>query len=77
MWGANLRQHTKPWVRARSSRSYWETLNPASGRPYSPALSKPATGWAYTAGQDDMQQYNEMTTKEELENNMKKAQLNA
>lgn len=71
MWGANLRQHTKPWVRARASRAYWENLHPASGRPYSPAMSKPASGYSFTAGQEDMKQYNEMTTNEELEKNMK------
>ena len=73
MWGASLRQHTKPWVRARASRSYWENLHPVSGRPYSAAVSEPAKGWVFTAGHEDMKQYNEMTKAEELEKNTKKA----
>ncbi|XP_076333422.1 betaine--homocysteine S-methyltransferase 1-like isoform X2 [Tachypleus tridentatus] len=41
MWGGGLRMHTKPWVRARACRSYWEKINPSSGRPYSASYSKP------------------------------------
>ncbi|XP_068995202.1 betaine--homocysteine S-methyltransferase 1-like [Embiotoca jacksoni] len=43
MWGASLEMHTKPWVRARSRRDYWEHLLPASGRPMCPSLSTPDT----------------------------------
>ncbi|XP_033037443.1 S-methylmethionine--homocysteine S-methyltransferase BHMT2 [Trachypithecus francoisi] len=40
-WGSGLDMHTKPWVRARARRDYWENLLPASGRPFCPSLSKP------------------------------------
>ncbi|XP_004586371.2 S-methylmethionine--homocysteine S-methyltransferase BHMT2 isoform X1 [Ochotona princeps] len=40
-WGSGLDMHTKPWIRARARREYWESLRPASGRPFCPALSKP------------------------------------
>ncbi|KAM6156709.1 S-methylmethionine--homocysteine S-methyltransferase BHMT2 [Erethizon dorsatum] len=40
-WGSALSVHTKPWIRARASREYWENLLPASGRPFCPSLSKP------------------------------------
>uniref|UniRef100_F6R5P0 Betaine--homocysteine S-methyltransferase 2 n=1 Tax=Callithrix jacchus TaxID=9483 RepID=F6R5P0_CALJA len=40
-WGSGLDMHTKPWVRARARREYWENLLPASGRPFCPSLSKP------------------------------------
>ena len=48
MWGGGLRMHTKPWVRARARKDYWESLNPASGNPYSAPLSKPDS-WGCTA----------------------------
>nr|XP_004651720.1 S-methylmethionine--homocysteine S-methyltransferase BHMT2 [Jaculus jaculus] len=41
IWGSGLDMHTKPWIRARARREYWENLLPASGRPFCPALSKP------------------------------------
>ncbi|KAK7933568.1 hypothetical protein WMY93_004464 [Mugilogobius chulae] len=41
LWGAALEMHTKPWVRARAQREYWENLLPASGRPYCPSMAKP------------------------------------
>uniref|UniRef100_A0A4X1T3B6 Betaine--homocysteine S-methyltransferase 2 n=1 Tax=Sus scrofa TaxID=9823 RepID=A0A4X1T3B6_PIG len=40
-WGSGLNMHTKPWIRARARREYWENLLPASGRPFCPSLSKP------------------------------------
>ncbi|XP_055454340.1 S-methylmethionine--homocysteine S-methyltransferase BHMT2 [Psammomys obesus] len=40
-WGSGLDMHTKPWIRARARREYWENLLPASGRPFCPPLSKP------------------------------------
>merc|ERR1719290_144900 len=39
MWGTGLRMHTKPWVRARARRDYWESINPSSGRPFSASMS--------------------------------------
>ncbi|KAI0214242.1 Betaine--homocysteine S-methyltransferase 1 [Lamellibrachia satsuma] len=47
-WGGGLKMHTKPWVRARAHRTYWESLKPSSGRPYSAALSRPVD-WGVTA----------------------------
>uniref|UniRef100_A0A3B4YMN1 Betaine--homocysteine S-methyltransferase 1-like n=1 Tax=Seriola lalandi dorsalis TaxID=1841481 RepID=A0A3B4YMN1_SERLL len=41
MWGSGLEMHTKPWVRARARRDYWEQLMPASGRPKCPSFSTP------------------------------------
>ncbi|XP_027625759.1 S-methylmethionine--homocysteine S-methyltransferase BHMT2 isoform X2 [Tupaia chinensis] len=40
-WGSGLNMHTKPWIRARARREYWENLLPASGRPFCPSLSRP------------------------------------
>uniref|UniRef100_A0AAA9RZ93 Betaine--homocysteine S-methyltransferase 2 n=1 Tax=Bos taurus TaxID=9913 RepID=A0AAA9RZ93_BOVIN len=40
-WGSGLNMHTKPWIRARARREYWENLRLASGRPFCPSLSKP------------------------------------
>ncbi|XP_047448836.1 betaine--homocysteine S-methyltransferase 1-like [Mugil cephalus] len=42
LWGAGLEMHTKPWVRARACREYWENLLPASGRPKCPSMATPA-----------------------------------
>uniref|UniRef100_UPI0037E8817A betaine--homocysteine S-methyltransferase 1-like n=1 Tax=Semicossyphus pulcher TaxID=241346 RepID=UPI0037E8817A len=42
LWGAALEMHTKPWVRARARREYWENLLPASGRPKCPLTATPA-----------------------------------
>ena len=44
---AATRMHTKPWVRARASREYWENLKPAGGRPFCPAMSRP-DNWGVT-----------------------------
>lgn len=41
MWGAGLELHTKPWVRARANKEYWQNLKPASGRPCCPSMSVP------------------------------------
>ena len=46
-WAGGLRMHTKPWVRARASRDYWEKLKPAGGRPFCPAMSCP-DNWGVT-----------------------------
>lgn len=65
MWGDGLRMHTKPWVRARARRDYWENLKPASGRPYCPAMSSP-DNWGVTRGDDNLKQYADETKDEEL-----------
>jgi betaine-homocysteine S-methyltransferase len=65
-WGGGLKQHTKPWVRARANREYWEKLHPATGRPHHPAYSTP-DGWNLEAGSELLQQKSEATTAEELE----------
>jgi len=65
-WGACLSKHTKPWVRSRASRQYWETLNPSTGRPYSASLSKPAA-WGMTRGDDLLVQHESATTTDEIE----------
>ena len=39
--------HTKPWVRARARRDYWENMKPAGGRPYCPSMSCP-DNWGVT-----------------------------
>jgi len=65
MWGKGLFIHTKPWVRARASKEYWETLRPASGRPYSSACSTPAC-WGVTAGDSILKQKKDKTTEDEI-----------
>jgi len=70
MWGTGLRMHTKPWVRARANREYWEKLKPASGRPYCPAMSCP-DNWGVTAGDSILKQQAEETTAEQLQEVMK------
>ena len=54
-WGAGLIMHTKPWVRARASREYWENMIPATGRPQSIPCSVPDK-WNVTAGDDELEQ---------------------
>lgn len=66
LWGGGLLLHTKPWVRARASEQYWSQLNPASGRPYSPALSRP-DAWGITAGDKELVQQRGATTQEEVQ----------
>lgn len=65
-WGEGLKMHTKPWVRARARRSYWENICPSTGRPHSAAFSKP-DDWGVTAGSEDLKQKIEDTTTEELQ----------
>merc|ERR1712048_1405407 len=65
MWGGGLKIHTKPWVRARAHRDYWEKLKPSTGRPFSAALSKP-DAWGVTKGDDILKQQTESTTDEEI-----------
>ncbi|XP_008323906.1 betaine--homocysteine S-methyltransferase 1-like [Cynoglossus semilaevis] len=64
-WGSGLDMHTKPWVRARARRDYWENLKPASGRPFCPSLSKP-DAWGITKGHADLMQQEEATSHEQL-----------
>eukprot|EP00116_Pleurobrachia_bachei_P018834 sb/3479096/ len=41
-WGKALELNTKPWVSSsEGKREYWENLRPATGRIYSPTMSKP------------------------------------
>merc|ERR1711934_1224551 len=60
MWGEGLEMHTKPWVRARARRAYWENMKPASGRPYCPAMSCP-DNWGVTKGDAILVQQEEAT----------------
>jgi len=73
-WAAGLEMHTKPWVRARANREYWEKLRPASGRPYCPSMSRP-DNWGITAGDAALQQHKEKTSSAEMKavNDMKAA----
>ncbi|XP_073440258.1 betaine--homocysteine S-methyltransferase 1 isoform X1 [Dendrobates tinctorius] len=64
-WGSGLDMHTKPWVRARARRDYWEKLHPASGRPYCPSLAKP-DAWGVTKGDAELMQQKEATTENQL-----------
>lgn len=74
MWGAGLEMHTKPWVRARANKQYWEQLKPASGRPFCSSMSKP-DNWGITKGSSELQQHAEKTSKAEMDkvNQMKLA----
>ncbi|XP_068608842.1 betaine--homocysteine S-methyltransferase 1-like [Brachionichthys hirsutus] len=65
-WGSRLNMHTKPWVRARARRDYWEKLKPASGRPLCPSMSTPDS-WGVTKGDSDLMQQKEATTQEQLD----------
>ncbi|KAH7966741.1 hypothetical protein HPB49_019183 [Dermacentor silvarum] len=65
LWGEGLRMHTKPWVRARASRAYWESLRPSTGRPFSSAFSQP-DNWGVTAGNEELKQQKEATSSEEI-----------
>uniref|UniRef100_UPI0037E8C8C7 betaine--homocysteine S-methyltransferase 1 n=1 Tax=Semicossyphus pulcher TaxID=241346 RepID=UPI0037E8C8C7 len=64
-WGAGLEMHTKPWVRARARRDYWEKLKPASGRPFCPSMALP-DGWGVTKGHADLIQQTEATSQDQL-----------
>jgi len=64
-WGAGLKQHTKPWVRARADKKYWQTLKPASGRPYNASMSRP-DNWGVTQGDSVLKQQTASTTEEQL-----------
>merc|ERR1711948_7892 len=61
-----LEMHTKPWVRARARRAYWENMKPASGRPFCPSMSCP-DNWGVTKGDAILVQQQEATRKEQIE----------
>lgn len=63
-WGESLLLHTKPWVRNRARRDYWENLKPASGRPFCPSMSEPDQ-WGVTAGDASLKQHTTPTTDKE------------
>ncbi|KAL4617517.1 betaine-homocysteine S-methyltransferase 1 [Arapaima gigas] len=75
MWGSCLDMHTKPWVRARARRDYWEKLKPASGRPFCPSMSTPDS-WGMTKGHGDLMQQKEATSEEQLKQLFQKAKVN-
>ncbi|KAF2349609.1 Homocysteine-binding domain [Trinorchestia longiramus] len=62
-WGGCLSMHTKPWVRARAGRDYWEALKPASGRPYNPSMSCPDQ-WGVVQGSKDLHQTSAASTQQ-------------
>ncbi|XP_016116059.1 betaine--homocysteine S-methyltransferase 1-like isoform X2 [Sinocyclocheilus grahami] len=72
VWGSGLEMHTKPWVRARARRDYWERLKPASGRPLCPSMSTPDS-WGVTKGHTELMQQKEATTAEQLRPLFRKA----
>jgi len=55
LWAAGLKMHTKPWVRQRANREYWESLKPASGRPYCASMSQPEN-WGVVPGSKELKQ---------------------
>lgn len=65
MWGGGLKMHTKPWVRARARKDYWENLVPATGHPFSATLSRP-DNWGVTAGDSSLKQQAKETSEEEI-----------
>ncbi|XP_071380784.1 betaine--homocysteine S-methyltransferase 1-like isoform X3 [Centroberyx affinis] len=71
-WGSGLEMHTKPWVRARARRDYWENLKPASGQPLCPSMSTP-DGWGITKGHVDLMQQKEATSQLQLKALFEKA----
>jgi len=65
LWGGGLVMHTKPWVRARARKDYWDNLCPCTGRPYSASLSKPDE-WGVSRGDELLKQHKEDTTEDEM-----------
>lgn len=65
LWGKGLELHTKPWVRARANKDYWQDIKPASGRPFCSSMSVPDQ-WGVTAGHEFLKQKTTNTTDEEL-----------
>eukprot|EP01084_Bolivina_argentea_P119202 211369_1 len=54
-WGGGLEMHTKPWVRARAKKEYWQNIQPSSGRPHSASYSEPDQ-WGVTQGDEKLKQ---------------------
>merc|ERR1739838_1169144 len=75
LWAGGLKMHTKPWVRARAGREYWENLKPASGRPFCPSMAKPES-WGVTQGHDELKQQKTSTTDDEI-SKLKKRKIDA
>lgn len=65
LWGGGLVMHTKPWVRARARKDYWDNLCPCTGRPYSASFSKPDE-WGVSRGDALLMQHKDHTTDEEM-----------
>jgi betaine-homocysteine S-methyltransferase len=64
-WGKGLEMHTKPWVRARASKEYWQNVKPASGLPYSSSMSRP-DNWGITQGDTALHQQKAGTSATEI-----------
>jgi len=64
-WGGGLKMHTKPWVRARAYKEYWQNLKPSSGRPFCASMSCPDQ-WGVVAGDQTFQQGKSETSEEEI-----------
>lgn len=64
-WGSGLDMHTKPWIRARARKEYWQNLRIASGRPYNPSMSRP-DAWGVTKGAAELMQQKGATTEQQL-----------
>jgi len=72
-WGGGLKMHTKPWVRARADKEYWQNLKPSSGRPFCSSMSCPDQ-WGVVAGDQTFQQGKSETTQEEINALKKKSE---
>lgn len=72
-WGGGLRMHTKPWVRARAQKNYWQNLVPATGRPHSASLSNPVN---WNISRKDLEQHSSATTDDEQAKVFEKARMN-
>jgi len=64
-WGGGLKMHTKPWVRARADKEYWQNLKPSSGRPFCSSMSCPDQ-WGDVAGDQILMQIKSETSEEEI-----------
>lgn len=64
--GGFMDRSAKPWHRVRANQEWWEDLIPATGRPSSHAVSKPAD-WGITRGESLMAQQTQPTHKSTLE----------
>jgi len=72
-WGGGLKMHTKPWVRARAYKEYWQNLKPSSGRPFCASMSCPDQ-WGVVAGDQTFQQGKSETSEEEINALKKKSE---